>query len=86
MSDPIHLFDKHGNPVTLFAPTWVKEQVKAGELFWHPPAVMEAPEQPPALTLDELSDDELRQMAKDREIPSYWLMKRETLIEKLDGL
>ncbi len=30
MSQPIHLFDKDGKAVVLYAPTYAKEQVDAG--------------------------------------------------------
>ena len=33
MSQPIHLFDKNGKAVVLYAPAYAKEQVDAGLLF-----------------------------------------------------
>lgn len=44
-----------------------------------------AEEEPAAANLDDLSDDELRQTAKETGIPGYSRMKRETLIARLSA-
>lgn len=33
--------------------------------------------------IEQLSDDELRELAKANKVPNYWSMKRETLLERL---
>lgn len=76
MSDPIIVYDKDGKRMVLAAPTWVKEQVAAGNLFLSPP---DSPD------LDSLSDDELKELAREAGIKSWHLMKRETLLKELRG-
>lgn len=39
----------------------------------------------PPVPLEEMTDQELKDLAKEQEVKGYWSMKRDTLLEKLRG-
>jgi hypothetical protein len=84
MSQPIYLYDENGNQVVLHAPAYAAQQVVAGLLFYSPPKIDDEPLPPAPPSDNELSLDELRQMAKDAGVRGYARMKRETLLERIN--